>query len=190
MTDKISYSSYLKLNQLLDSQFPESLKNGKEAHDEMLFIIIHQTYELWFKQILHELESVMLYFSKDKIDEENIGLIVSRIERSNKIMDILVDQIDVLETMSSLDFLDFRHHLSPASGFQSHQFRRIEVLLGLKINKRHQFGGCPYHDQFKGEKKDEILDLENNESLFSKFLLTVISTALFLANLTYLHWFY
>ena len=168
MSDKntsLHYQNYLQLDKILDAQMLESKSHGNEAHEEMLFIIIHQAYELWFKQILHELESVMLYFSKDKIDEENIGLIVSRIERSNKIMDILVDQIDVLETMSSLDFLDFRHYLSPASGFQSHQFRRIEVLLGLKINKRHQFGGCPYHDQFKGEKKDEILDLETNESL-------------------------
>ena len=67
----------------------------------------------------------------------------------------------------SLDFLDFRNYLSPASGFQSHQFRKIEVMLGLKINKRHHFGGCPYHDQFEGEKKEEILNLEEEKSLFS-----------------------
>ena len=163
----LHYQKYLQLDKILDAQMLESKSHGNEAHEEMLFIIIHQAYELWFKQILHELESVMLYFSKDKIDEENIGLIVSRIERANKIMDVLVDQIDILETMTSLDFLDFRHYLSPASGFQSHQFRRIELLLGLKINKRHQFGGCPYHDQFEGKKKDKILDLEKNESLFS-----------------------
>ena len=69
--------------------------------------------------------------------------------------------------MTSLDFLDFRNHLSPASGFQSHQFRKLEVLLGLKIEKRHQPGGCPYHAQFEGEKKQEILDLEEGESLFA-----------------------
>ena len=95
----------------------------------------------------------MLYFSKDKIDEENIGLIVSRIERSNKIMDILVDQIDVLETMSSLDFLDFRHHLSPASGFQSHQFRRIEVLLGLKLISDISLAVVHIMISLKGEKR-------------------------------------
>jgi len=69
--------------------------------------------------------------------------------------------------MTSLDFLDFRDHLSPASGFQSHQFRKLEVMLGLKIEKRHQFGGCPYHAQFEGEKKEEILELEENVSLFN-----------------------
>jgi len=66
-----------------------------------------------------------------------------------------------------LDFLDFRDHLSPASGFQSHQFRKLEVMLGLKIEKRHQLGGCPYHSQFEGEKKEEILNLEENDSLFT-----------------------
>ena len=105
--------------------------------------------------------------NKDKIDEGNVGLIVSRIERVNKILQILVKQIDVLETMTSLDFLDFSHHLSPASGFQSHQFRKLEVMLGLKIKDRHQFGGCPYHNQFKGQKKNEILELEDSASLFT-----------------------
>ena len=82
-------------------------------------------------------------------------------------MTTLVGQLDILETMTSLDFLDFRDHLSPASGFQSHQFRKLEVMLGLKIEKRHQPGGCPYHAQFEGDKKEEILSLEENDSLFS-----------------------
>ena len=82
-------------------------------------------------------------------------------------MATLIGQLDILETMTSLDFLEFRNHLSPASGFQSHQFRKIEVLLGLKIDTRYQFGGCPYHEQFEGVKKDEILSLEQNDSLFS-----------------------
>ena len=81
-------------------------------------------------------------------------------------MTTLITQVDVLETMTPLDFLDFRNHLSPASGFQSHQFRKLEVLLGLKIEKRHQPGGCPYHAQFEGAKKQEILNLEDGESLF------------------------
>tara|TARA_B100000614_G_scaffold124586_1_gene111517 strand:- start:5458 stop:6549 length:1092 start_codon:yes stop_codon:yes gene_type:complete len=166
-TTSLHYKNYLQLDKILDAQKPESLSLGNEAHEEMLFIIIHQAYELWFKQILHELESVMQFFRSDKIDEENIGLIVRRIERSNKIMKVLVDQIEILETMTSLDFLDFRHYLSPASGFQSHQFRKIELMLGLKIEKRHQFGGCPYHSQFQGDKKEEILKLESEESLFS-----------------------
>ena len=162
----LHYRNYLQLDKILGAQQLESNSKGSEAHEEMLFIIIHQAYELWFKQILHELESVKKYFQRKRIHEENIGLIVGRVERTNKIMGVLVDQIEILETMTSLDFLDFRHHLSPASGFQSHQFRRIELMLGLKIEKRHQFGGCPYHAQFDGEKKEEILKLEDEESLF------------------------
>lgn len=163
----LHYINYLSLDKVLDAQNLVSKEKGNEAHEEMLFIIIHQTYELWFKQILHELDSLMILFKGDKIDESNIGVIVSRTDRVNKIMTTLVGQLDILETMTSLDFLDFRDHLSPASGFQSHQFRKLEVLLGLKIEKRHQPGGCPYHSQFEGDKKEEMLNLEANDSLFS-----------------------
>ena len=96
----------------------------------MLFIIIHQTYELWFKQIIHEINSVMDLFKDEKIDEKNVGVVVKAgMDRVNKIMSILVGQLEILETMTSLDFLDFRDQLSPASGFQSHQFRKLEVML-------------------------------------------------------------
>jgi len=166
-TSSVHYINYLQLDKILDAQHLISDKKGGAAHEEMLFIIIHQTYELWFKQILHEVGSAMDLFRKDKIDEENVGIIVSRMNRVNKIMTTLVGQLDILETMTSLDFLDFRHHLSPASGFQSHQFRKLEVMLGLKIEKRHQFGGCPYHSQFEGDKKEEILNLEESNSLFT-----------------------
>lgn len=170
MSEKISsvhYINYLDLDKILDAQRPISKEKGVEAHEEMLFIIIHQTYELWFKQILHEVKSIINLFKEDKVDESSMGVIVGRMDRVNKIMTTLVGQLDILETMTSLDFLDFRHYLSPASGFQSHQFRKLEVTLGLKIKKRHQFGGCPYHSQFEGEKKEEILDLEENQSLFT-----------------------
>ena len=166
-TSSVHYINYLALDKVLDAQHPLSGEGKAAAHEEMLFIIIHQTYELWFKQILHEIGSVMDLFKADKIDESNVGVIVRRMDRVNKIMTTLVGQLDILETMTSLDFLDFRDNLSPASGFQSHQFRKLEVMLGLKIEKRHQFGGCPYHAQFEGEKKEEILSLEDTESLFS-----------------------
>tara|TARA_Y100001954_G_scaffold148461_1_gene157942 strand:- start:2697 stop:3785 length:1089 start_codon:yes stop_codon:yes gene_type:complete len=170
MSEKISsvhYINYLSLDKILDAQSPLSGEGKDAAHEEMLFIIIHQTYELWFKQIIHEISSVMDLFKDEKIDEKNVGVVVSRMDRVNKIMSILVGQLDILETMTSLDFLDFRDQLSPASGFQSHQFRKLEVMLGLKIKKRHQFGGCPYHSQFEGKKKSEILELEDNHSLFN-----------------------
>ena len=166
-TSSVHYINYLQLDKVLDAQHLISDKKGGAAHEEMLFIIIHQTYELWFKQILHEIQSVMDLFKADKIDESSVGVVVRRMDRVNKIMTTLVGQLDILETMTSLDFLDFRDHLSPASGFQSHQFRKLEVMLGLKIKQRHQFGGCPYHSQFEGEKKEEILNLEKDESLFT-----------------------
>ena len=103
------------------------------------------------------------------MDEENVGLVVGRFDRVNKILEVLVKQLDILETMTALDFLDFRNYLSPASGFQSHQFRKIEVMLGLKINKRHQFGGCPYHDQFTGQKKEEINFKDGKRNGFATF---------------------
>ena len=163
----VHYNEYLDLDKILDAQSPLSKAGNNEAHEEMLFIIIHQTYELWFKQIIHEIDSVMALLSRQKMDEENVGLVVGRFDRVNKILEVLVKQLDILETMTALDFLDFRNYLSPASGFQSHQFRKIEVMLGLKIDKRHQFGGCPYHDQFTGEKKEEILEIEKDTSLFA-----------------------
>ena len=166
-SSSIHYINYLALDKILDAQNLVSKNKEEEAHEEMLFVIIHQTYELWFKQILHELTSVMSLFQANKIDESNIGVIVNRMDRVNKIMTTLIGQINILETMTALDFLDFRNYLSPASGFQSPQFRKIELLLGLKINIRHQPAGCPYHSQFEGDKKDELLILEEEESLFS-----------------------
>ena len=121
MTDRqrgLNYMNYLAVDELLSLQRPVS--DGPE-HDELLFITIHQVYELWFKQIIHEVDSVMFLLSQDKIDEENVGVVVGRFDRVNKILDILVKQLDILETMTALDFLDFRNYLSPASGFQSHQ---------------------------------------------------------------------
>ena len=167
-TSSVHYINYLDLDKILDAQHPLSKvdENTNEAHEEMLFIIIHQTYELWFKQIIHEVTSIMDLFKSEKIDEENVGLIVGRVARVNKILEVLVKQLDILETMTSLDFLDFRNYLSPASGFQSHQFRKLEVMLGLKIKNRHQFGGCPYHSKFTVDKKKEILEIEESISLF------------------------
>ena len=104
----IHYNEYLDLDKILDAQKPLSKAENNEAHEEMLFIIIHQTYELWFKQIIHEIDSVMALLSRQKMDEENVGLVVGRFDRVNKILEVLVKQLDILETMTALDFLDFR----------------------------------------------------------------------------------
>lgn len=135
------YHKYLQLDKLLDAQHPESLKSGNEpAHDEMLFITIHQAYELWFKQILFELDFIMRVFDKQQIDDnsEDINLVRHRLNRIIEIFELLNVQISLLDTMTPLDFLAFRNLLTPASGFQSTQFRLIEARLGLKMDERYQ----------------------------------------------------
>ena len=132
----VEYSEYLKLGSLLGSQALKSAEHGKPAHDEMLFIIVHQAYELWFKQILHELDSVMALFHADSVDERSIGIALSRLLRVVEIQKVLIDQLRILETMTPLDFLDFRDMLLPASGFESAQFRLIELKLGLRMEQR------------------------------------------------------
>lgn len=132
----VEYSEYLKLDRLLSSQAPKSAEHGEPAHDETLFIVVHQVYELWFKQILHELDSVLGLFRQDSVDERSIGVAVSRLQRVSEIQKLLLDQLRILETMTPLDFLDFRDYLVPASGFQSVQFRMIENKLGLRPEQR------------------------------------------------------
>ena len=133
------YTDYLQLSKILDAQHPESFKAGNEpAHDEMLFIIIHQAYELWFKQILYEMDFIMQVFTKDKIDDnsEDLNLVRHRLNRIIKILELLTQQITLLDTMTPLDFFEFRNLLIPASGFQSVQFRLIEARLGLHMDNR------------------------------------------------------
>ena len=125
------YQDYLSLEKILDSQDLISDKFEQHAHDEMLFIIIHQIYELWFKQILYELDDLLTIFGEGEINEAHVATAVTRLDRIIEIQKILIDQIRVLETMTPMDFLDFRDFLIPASGFQSLQFRLIENKLGL-----------------------------------------------------------
>jgi tryptophan 2,3-dioxygenase len=135
------YGTYLHLDKILDSQYPVSFEPGNEpAHDEMLFIIIHQAYELWFKQILFELDYSMKIFQQETINDnsEDLNLVRHRLRRVIKILELLNQQVNVLDTMTPMDFLAFRNLLTPSSGFQSKQFRLIEAKLGLQIEQRHQ----------------------------------------------------
>ena len=167
MTDKkLSYGSYLQLDRLLDSQTLKSTESGNSVHDEMLFIIIHQIYELWFKQILHELDSVLDMFRGNYVQEENFGIVVARFDRIIEIQKLLVNQISILETMTPMDFLEFRDLLTPSSGFQSVQFRLIENKLGMRAEDRIQYGKQRYN-QFLDEADAEcVLKSENEPSLF------------------------
>src|SRR5271168_1214844 len=135
------YGDYLQVDRLLSLQVPESAKHGPSVHDEMLFIIVHQAYELWFKQMLHEFDRVERDFSTNPVNDEAMARIVHSLARVHEILKLLVAQFDVLETMTPADFLDFRDYLFPASGFQSLQFRLIETRLGLPDGTRVQFDG-------------------------------------------------
>lgn len=164
----ISYSEYLKTGSLLDLQSPRSSDFGKEAHDEMLFIIVHQTYELWFRQILHEIDSVLNVFQQTVVQEEDMGRVVSRLTRIVEIQRLLVDQVSVLETMTPLDFLEFRDMLYPASGFQSVQWRLIENKLGLKPTSRLKYNAQPYHAHVSAPEQKRLLESESAPSLFDR----------------------
>jgi tryptophan 2,3-dioxygenase len=121
---KLTYGGYLRLGDLLDAQLPMA---SPPAHDELLFITIHQVYELWFKLILAELTD-----ARDRMLTGEAYLPRLRLDRCLTVQRVLVSQVDVIDTMTPQDFLEFRTNLAPASGFQSVQFREIEFLSGLK----------------------------------------------------------
>ena len=157
--EPVDYGEYLQLPRLLSSQVPKSAESGKAAHDEMLFIVVHQAYELWFKQILHEVGSVMELFRHDSVDERSVGVAVARLERVVEILKVLIDQLRILETMTPLDFLDFRDLLVPASGFQSVQFRLIENTLGLVRGaplERSAVGAKPEPELLEALRRSQI----------------------------------
>ena len=162
----IHYQKYLALDELLNAQNLRSEQLGKPAHEEMLFIITHQVYELWFKQIVHELESVIAMFQKDQIDESNLGNAIGRLDRIERIMQLLIDQIGVMESMTPLDFLDFREYLFPASGFQSFQFRAIECLLGLPDMTRITYHNTRYNSVFPDDQKERLAQIYSDGTLF------------------------
>ena len=152
----LTYGDYLKIDELLDLQ--QCLSDGPE-HDEMLFIIIHQVYELWFKQVLHEADQLAVYITEGEPARGS-----HQLKRILKIFKTLVGQLDVLETMTPLEFVSFRDFLDSASGFQSAQFRELEYLLGLKD---------PQHLAHFADRPKELRRLEDRfgaPSLWDAFL--------------------
>ncbi|MFZ0885904.1 MAG: tryptophan 2,3-dioxygenase family protein [Candidatus Acidiferrales bacterium] len=134
-TGKLTYSSYLEVPELLKLQHPES---SPPHHDELLFIIVHQTYELWFKELLHDLDAVVANLREaaaDPTSRDGVYEAARLLRRCTEIMRVLVEQFTILETMLPTHFLAFREKLAPASGFQSEQFRELEFLCGLKDEK-------------------------------------------------------
>jgi len=163
----LSYSSYLHLDTLLDCQRLQSARARKPAHDEMLFIITHQTYELWFKQVLHELDAVLAIMGQAVVPERELGQVLHYLERITAIQRVLVEQIGILETMTPLDFLDFRDLLAPSSGFQSVQFRHIENKLGLMRTQRVGYNAMPYEAALPSEARRKVKAGEGKVSLFT-----------------------
>ncbi len=161
--EPLYYGDYLRLPTILNAQEPRSGSPTTDAaHDETLFIITHQAYELWFKQILHELDSAIRLFHHDVVPEHHVATALHRLERIQAIGPILFQQIDVLETMTPMDFLDFRNVLYPASGFQSVQFRLVEIKLGLRSEQR-----VSKHLPLSAEDKERIRTAEQEPTLFS-----------------------
>ncbi|NWH35632.1 T23O dioxygenase, partial [Chloropsis hardwickii] len=160
------YGEYLQLNKILNAQELESEKKGKKIHDEHLFIVTHQAYELWFKQILWEMDSVRVIFQNGHVrDERNMLKVITRMNRISLILKLLVEQFSVLETMTALDFFDFRYHLSPASGFQSLQFRLLENKIGVPQSLRVPYNRRHYRDNFKGQDRELLLQSEQEPTL-------------------------
>ncbi|XP_057662899.1 tryptophan 2,3-dioxygenase [Diorhabda carinulata] len=154
------YGDYLMLDKILTAQRPLGEHNGAPVHDEHLFIITHQAYELWFKQVIWELDSIRKIFSSI-VDESQTLDIVKRLNRVVLILKVLVDQVMILETMTPLDFMEFRNYLRPASGFQSLQFRLLENKLGvtqeLRVKYNQNYAKVFDHD------KEAIKRIEQSE---------------------------
>jgi len=161
----VEYTEYLQLDKILNAQELESDKEQAHAHDEMLFIIIHQAYELWFKQIHFEVDSALEIMNRERVNDNSPELqaIVHRMGRVVTILKVLVHQIDILETMTPLDFHEFRDFLRPASGFQSWQFKMLEAKLGLKFDQRH--GREYYTSMLKPQYIEMVKKAESQKTL-------------------------
>ena len=154
----LTYTSYLAVDELLKLQRP--LSDGPE-HDEMLFIIIHQTYELWFKQLIHEFLE-----AQRALEAGDTHRALAVLGRIRTIMKTCVSQVDILETMTPLQFLSFRNYLAASSGFQSAQFRKVEAILGRRDEK--------FANHLPPETRDEISLLLNQRSLWDSVLIYLV----------------
>lgn len=154
MENKMNYGEYLKIDELLSAQ-----KTLSSEHDEMLFIIIHQSYELWFKQILHEIE----YLQKN-LEKNNIWMSIKTLKRVLVILKMIVNKIDILETMTPLDFKSFRSFLKNSSGFQSVQFRKVELTLGLRTTIALK------NEALSQRERDDLEIFTKNVTLWESFI--------------------
>ncbi|KAJ8973992.1 hypothetical protein NQ317_009024 [Molorchus minor] len=155
------YGEYLMLDKILGAQRLLSQENNQPVHDEHLFIVTHQAYELWFKQIIFELDSIRNVFS-EVLEESQTLEILKRLNRIVLILKVLVDQVMILETMTPLDFMEFRNYLRPASGFQSLQFRLLENKLGVRQEHRVKYN--KNYTKVFGSNEEAVKAIETSES--------------------------
>ena len=153
---ELTYSSYLKVKELTSLQAPLA---KPAAHDELLFIVIHQVYELWFKLLLHEIHVLM-----SSMRDNKLILSFHILRRVSEIFKVLIQQLDVLETMTPTDFNQFRSNLNPASGFQSLQFRELEIISGANVKDYEKFA------PLEPEWKPRLSQLANQSNLHQTFL--------------------
>jgi tryptophan 2,3-dioxygenase len=183
----LHYHDYLNLDHLLNAQKRRSEELGMPAHDEYLFITVHQVYELWFKQMLIELDAVMETFSNTPVSEQKMLQAYSRLERIVMIMKHSLGQIDIMETMTPLDFLDFRDFLYPASGFQSYQFRLLETKLGLRLGDRLQYSQSPFYKHLSKDQQTKMEQILQEPSLLDRVESWLMRTP-FVKNQSYDFW--
>jgi len=165
--DDFTYGTYLQVQELLSLQQCVSVDptTGRPEHDETLFIVIHQVYELWFKQLLHEIDHIV-----DLLGEGEVPAARQHLKRVLKIMKTLVGQVDVLETMTPAEFASFRSFLANASGFQSAQFRELEFALGIK--DRIQL------DWFHGDEGERLRHRYESPTLWDAFVQVCVGNGL------------
>lgn len=161
------YHNYLQLDKVLGAQQLKSASDTPPgAHDEMLFIIIHQAYELWFKQVIHELTSIARIFAQEEVNERQMQKVVHRLNRITEIQKLMIQQVTVLETLQPMEFLEFRDYLFPASGFQSFQFRVVETMLGLRNEDRITYNNQPFILSLEPQQRETIQQLQEQKSVF------------------------
>lgn len=162
------YHDYEGLDQILKAQNPWSNAAGDPVHDEMLFIVFHQVYELWFKQILFEMDDIQKRFANDVVDDRDMQPILTYLNRIVEILRHIVGMIDILETMPPQSFVDFRQYLKTASGFQSWQFRLIETRLGLRRTERIPVFHGEFDADLRAESKQAIINAEQKPTLYDQ----------------------
>ncbi len=162
------YHEYEELDKILTAQKLRSEEAGAPAHDEMLFIIFHQVYELWFKQILFEMDDIQQRFSAEIVDDRDMQPILRYLNRIYEILRNLINMIDILETMPPQAFVDFRQYLGTASGFQSWQFRLIETRLGLRRENRIPVFHGEFDADLANESRKRIHEAESSPSLYDQ----------------------